>query len=119
MRFFRSLCLGCFCILGLAVVVAIFEAAALDPVLNISGCKLNPEILPNFTCGDGLVRSSTELVFNLPLAFVYAPAFTLFWHHPPSRTFMLLLYIFDIILVLALTYPVLVLLARKHAKRGS
>jgi hypothetical protein len=67
MRFFRSLCLGCLCILGLAVVVAIFEAAALDPVLNISGCKLNGEILPNFTCGEGLVRYSTAMVLNLPL----------------------------------------------------
>ena len=118
MRFFRSLCLGSFCILGLALVVAIVEAAALDLVLNMSGCKPNPEILPNFTCGEGLVRSSIEWVLNLPLVFVYAPAFTLFWHHPPSRTFMLLLYVFDIVLVLALTYPLLVLLARKHAKRG-
>jgi hypothetical protein len=118
-RFFRTLCLGCFCILGLAVVVAIFEAAALDFVLNITGCKSNPEILPNFTCGDGLVRSSIELVLNLPLVFVYAPAFTFFFRdHPPSRTFMLLLYSFDIILVLALTYPLLVFLARKRAKRG-
>jgi hypothetical protein len=118
MGFFRKLCLGCFCILGLALVVAIFEAAALGVVLNISGCKMNPEILPNFTCGEGLARSSIEFVLNLPLAFVYAPAFTLFWIHPPSRTFMLLLYIFDVILVLALTYPLLILLARRHAKRG-
>jgi hypothetical protein len=116
MRFFRSLCLGCSCILGIAFVVAIFEAAALDLVVNISGCKLNAEILPNFTCGEGLVRYSTEMVLNLPLGFVYAPAFTLFWPAPPSRTFMLLLYVFDIILILALTYPLLVLRARKHAK---
>ena len=118
LRLFRSLCLACFCILGIALIVAILEVAALDLVINISGCKWNPEILPNFTCGEGLVRYSMSWVLNLPLAFVYAPAFTLFWNHPPNRTFMLLLYTFDIILVLALTYPFLVLLARKHAKRG-
>jgi hypothetical protein len=118
MRFFRVLCLGCFCILGVAFVVAIVEAAAFDRVVSISGCHWNPEILPNFTCGEEMVRHSLALFLNLPFAFVYAVAFTLFWQAPPSRTFMFLLYGFDVILVLALTYPVVVYLARKRAKRG-
>ena len=118
MRVFRGLCLGCFCILGVAFVVAIVEAAAFERVVAISRCHMNAEILPNFTCGEGAVGQSIALVLNLPFAFVYAPAFTLFWQAPPSRAFMFLLYGFDVILVLALTYPVLVYLARKRAKQG-
>jgi hypothetical protein len=118
MRVFRGLCLGCFCILGIALVVAIVEAAAFDRVVSISGCHWNPEILPNFTCGEGVFGQSIAMVLNLPFAFVYAVGFTLFWLAPPSRAFMFLLYGFDVILVLALTHPVLVYLARKRAKHG-
>jgi ABC-type amino acid transport system permease subunit len=117
-RVFRGLCLGCFCILGVAFVVAIVEAAAFERVVAISLCRMNAEILPNFTCGEGVVRQSLAMVLNLPFMFIYAVGFTLFWEAPPSRTFMLLLYGFDVILVLALTYPVLVYLARKRAKHG-
>jgi CheY-like chemotaxis protein len=49
-------------------------------------------------------------VLNLPLLFAVALASTIFGPAVPSRTFMLLLYIFDLMLVLALTYPVLVFL---------
>jgi hypothetical protein len=118
MRFLRILCLGCFCILGMAFVVAIVEAAAFQRVINISGCHWNPEILPNFTCGYGVVDQSMAMFLNLPFAFVYAVGFTFFWMAPPSRAFMFFLYGFDVILVLALTYPVLVYLARRRAKQG-
>ncbi|WP_157676296.1 hypothetical protein [Afipia sp. GAS231] len=101
----------------MAFVVAIVEAAAFDRVVNISLCHWNPEILPNFTCGEGVVRQSIALVLNLPFAFVYAVG--LFWLLPLNRTFMLFLCGFDVILVLALTYPVLVYLARKRAKHRS
>ena len=37
---------------------------------------------------------------------------------PPSREFMLLLYLFDVILILALAYPVLRLFAWKRARRS-
>jgi hypothetical protein len=97
-----------------ASVVKLFRWLCLG--VSISECHWNPEILPNFTCGEEVVRQALTLFLNLPFAFVYAVGFTLFWQAPPSRTFMFLLYGFDIILVLALTYPVLVCLARKRAK---
>jgi len=116
LRLFRILCLICYCILGTALVVATFEFAVGERILNsITGCQMNAEILPNFTCGQGLVRSLIEWVLNLPLLFA---ALTIFEPAAPSRTFMLLLYIFDLMFVLALTYPVLVFLARKRVKRN-
>jgi hypothetical protein len=113
------LCLICFCILGIALIVAILELAALPVLLKATGCQANFEILPNFTCGDGLVRRSIEIVINLPLLFVYAPAFTLFATlAPPSPEFRLLLYFVDVILALALTYPLLFLLARRSGRQS-
>jgi hypothetical protein len=100
----------------MALVVAIVEAAAFHRVVEISGCHWNPEILPNFTCGEGAVGQSIAMVLNLPFAFVYAVG--LFWLLPLNRTFMLFLGGFDVILVLALTYPVLVYLARRRATHG-
>jgi hypothetical protein len=68
LRLFRILCLICSCILGTALVVATFEFAVGERILNsITGCQMNAEILPNFTCGQGLVRSLIEWVLNLPL----------------------------------------------------
>jgi hypothetical protein len=119
LRLFRILCLICSCILGTALVVATFEFAVGERILNsITGCQMNAEILPNFTCGQGLVRSLIEWVLNLPLLFAVALALTIFGPAAPSRTFMLLLYIFDLIFVLALTYPVLLFLTRKRVKRN-
>jgi len=116
-RFIRSLCLACFCILGIAVAILIFEAAALDRVLDISGCKVGGDLFAYFVCARvGLVSYSTELVLNLPLLFMYAPFFTLF--PAPGRTFMLLVYVLDLVLILGLTYPLLVLLGWKHAKHS-
>jgi hypothetical protein len=120
MKFFWGLCLGCCCILGVAFVIAILEAAAWGLVADISGCQFNFEILPLFVCGKGLVRYSAEFVLNLPFLFVYAPLFTLPFpaDAPPDRTIMPLFYVFDVILILALTYPFLVLLARKRPKHS-
>lgn len=115
----RILCLICSCILGAALVVAAFEFAVGERLLkSITGCQWNAEILPNFTCGQGLSGSLIEWVLNLPLLFAVALALTIVGPAAPSRTFMLLLYIFDLMLVLALTYPVLVFLARNRVKRS-
>lgn len=115
----RGLCLVCFCVLGAALIVAILEVATLPIVLNATGCQANFEILPNFTCGHGLVPRLIEIVLNLPLLFVFAPAFTLFGiiaSRPPG--FRLLLFLFDAILVLALTYPLLFFLARRSGRQS-
>jgi hypothetical protein len=102
-KFFRGLCLICLCILGIAAIVAILQLA---------------------TCGYGWVSRLIEIVLNLPLLFFYAPvisyarAFSL-TVSPPSREFMLLLYLFDVILALALTYPLLILFTRKNGRHSS
>ena len=119
LRAFRGLCLICFCILGIALIVAILEVAALPMILNATGCQAHFEILVNFTCGDGLVRRSMEIILDLPPLFVYAPVFTIFVTARPARDFLLLLYLFDLILILALTYPLLFLLARKRGAHSS
>lgn len=113
LRTFRGLCLICFCVLAFAIVVAIFELIAL-PILDATGCH-STEILPSFSCGEGLVRRSMEIVLNLPILFIYAALFAFAKSSPPSREFMLLLYAFDAILVLALIHPLL-LLAQRHGK---
>jgi hypothetical protein len=117
LRLFRILCLVCFCILGIALVVATFEFAVGARVIkSITGCQMNPEILPNFTCGESRVSSLMEWILNLPILFGMALALTIYGPAAPNRTFMLLLYVFDSIFVLALTCPVLVFLARKRAR---
>ena len=49
---------------------------------------------------------------QLAALFVYAPAFTLFVAGPPAWDFKLRLWLFDVVLILALAYPLLFLLAR-------
>jgi hypothetical protein len=120
---FRGVCLICFCILGVAVIVAILEFAALPILLEATGCH-STEVLPSLACGEGWggegwARRSIEIVLNLPLLFFYALAFTFSKGGPPSKEFMLLLYLFDAILFLALIYPLLFFLARKSDKGGS
>jgi hypothetical protein len=119
LRAFRGLCLICFCILGVALIVVILEVAALPMILNATDCRAHFEILTNFTCGDGLVRRTMEIVLDLPRLFVYAPMFTIFVTARLARNFMLLLYLFDLILILALTYPFLFLFARKRGAQSS
>jgi len=64
-----------------------------------------------------------EIVLDLPFLFFYALVFSYDRAFSPitsplSREFMLLLYLFDVILILALTYLVLRLLERKRARRN-
>jgi hypothetical protein len=105
--------------LGVALIVVILEVAVLPMILNATGCRAHFEILVNFTCGDGLVRRSMEMVLDLPSLFVYAPMFTILVTARLARNFMLLLYLFDLILILALIYPLLFLLARKSGAKNS
>jgi hypothetical protein len=59
-----------------------------------------------------------EIILNLPVLFFYATAFTLFFKDmPPSIEFRLLLSLFDLILILALTYPLLLIFGRKSGRR--
>jgi len=116
LRSFRGLCLICFCVLGIAVIVAVLEYATLPNLLETAGCHWT-EVLPSFTCGEGWARRSIETILNLPLLFFYATAFTLFFKDmPPSIEFRLLLFLFDLILILALIYPLLFVFARKSGK---
>ena len=119
---YRVACLICFCIFGIAVVVAISEFAALRILLEATGCHLT-EVLPSPACGkewagEGWARRSVEIVLNLPFLFFYALAFTFSKGGAPSKEFMLLLYVFDTILFLALIYPILFFFARKSGKGG-
>jgi hypothetical protein len=124
MRWARGLCLACFNVLVAAVVIAIFDIAALNISDRFAGCQFNPEILPNFGCHGPLGRL-LELILNLPLLLIYAPIFTIyrplftyFNPPPPSREFLLLLYPFDAVLALGLAWPVLVLLKWRCARRS-
>ncbi len=112
------MCLICFYILGIAVIVAVLERAALPILLEAAGCHWT-EVLPSLTCGEGWARRSIEIILNLPLLFFYAAAFAFFGNMPPSIKFRLLLFLFDLILILALIYPLLFVLARKSGKPSS
>jgi hypothetical protein len=109
----RGLCLICLCILGVAIIIGFMELLAAPILLKATGCSPT-EILPGFNCGRSWVNRLIEIVLDLPSMFLLAVALSIFpTTSPPSRGFMLLLYLFDVILLLAVTYPLLVLLARK------
>ena len=115
----RGVCLICLCILGVAVIVAPLELVAYPILLKSTGCSWNAG-LQWFTCGDGWVDHLMAIVLNLPLLFLLAREFTFFGASAPiSREFMLLLYMFDVILIFALTYPLLLLFSRKSGRRSS
>jgi hypothetical protein len=109
LRIFRGICLICFCILGVAAIVAILELAAFPKLSEVTGCR-STEGMSSFICAEGWAHGPIEFVLNLPLTFVYAPVFSFLALAPASRVKF---YAFDAILVLALTYPLLLLLARK------
>jgi len=118
LKLFRGVCLICLCILGIAAIVALLELVAAPALLKATGCW-SAEILPGVNCGDGWVHRAMEIVLDLPFLFVMAVIFAAFpTISPPGREFMLLLYLFDVILILALAYPVLRLLAWKRARRS-
>lgn len=110
LRLVRILCLVCFCLLAAAVVIAIAETVTLSITTNVAGCNLHGEILPNFTCREGLLQRPTEFILNVPILFVIAPVITLFGPAAPNPAFMMLLYVLDVIVVLALAHPVLAML---------
>src|SRR6516165_7940668 len=109
LRIFRGVCLICLCILGVAAIVAILELAALPKLSETTACD-STEVMPSFICGEGWARRSIDIVLNLPISFVYAPLFVFVPFPLASR---IKFFTFDIILILALMYPFLLLLARK------
>jgi hypothetical protein len=118
LRTFRGVCLICLCILGVAIIVGLLELVAYPILSKSTGCT-STQVLPSFTCGDGWVGRSIAIVLNLPILFDCARTFTLFGASASfSREFTLLLYLFDVIFTLALTYPLLILFARKSGRRS-
>jgi hypothetical protein len=116
MRLVRSLCLACFAVLAIVVVIAIAEFVAPNVIMNAAGCHWSGDVLPNFTCREGVLQRPTELLLNVPILFVLAPVSTLVGPAMPNPALMLLLYAFDGILVLALAHPVFALLAARRVK---
>lgn len=116
-RLVRGVCLVCFSLLAAAVAIAIVEFAAPAMTTNITGCQWNGEILPNFSCPQGVLQRPAELILNLPILFVLAPTLTIVGVRPPNPKFTTLLYVFDVILLLGLTHPLLALLARRRTRR--
>jgi hypothetical protein len=116
MSWLRRLCFACFCVLLAAVAIGLFDVIAFSLTPRFAGCRFNAEIIPNVGCEGALTRLK-ELVFNLPLIFIYAPLFTLAAGWPLLPPLTALFYLFDAILLLALAYPVLALMAWRRAKR--
>jgi len=98
--------------------MAVVELVTGPILLKATGCSPT-EIVPGFNCGSGWMSRLTEIVLDLPFMFFLAVALSIFpTSSPPSREFMFILYCFDGILILALTYLVLRLLERKRARRN-
>jgi putative flippase GtrA len=99
--------------------MALLELAAYPIILKATGCS-STEVLFSFTCGEGWVGHSIAIVLNLPALFSYAREFTFSAASAPlSREYVRLLYLFDVIFILALTYPLLLLFGRKSDRRSS
>lgn len=118
-RAFRVLCLICLCILGAAVIIELLELAAYSSILNATGCR-SAEVSFSFACADGWVGRSIALVLNLPMLFSSAREFTFSAAGAPlSPQYMSLLYLFDVIFVLGLAYPLLLLFGRTGGRPRS
>lgn len=115
---FRRLCFLCFCVVIAAVAVAIFDAIAFSITTTVAGCRFDADVLPNFTCREGPLQRPIEFMLSLPILFILAPLITVFGSAAPNPQFMNVLYGFDVILTLALAYPLIVLVARWRARRG-
>ena len=116
LRVFRAVCLICLCVVGAAVVMAFLELAVYSTILGTTGCR-SAEVLFSFTCGDSWAGQSIALALNLPSLFSSAPEFTFSTAGASlSRGYLLLLYLFDAIFILALTYPLLLLFGRKKVR---
>jgi hypothetical protein len=114
-KVFRGVSLLCLCIAGVAVVVAPLELVAY-PILKSIGCSLI-EGKQSFTCGDGWVGHFISTVLNPPILLSDAREFTFESRASLGRGFTV--YLFDAIFILALTYPLLALFARKGGRRSS
>jgi hypothetical protein len=101
-----------------AVAIAVFDFVAFSITTTVAGCRFDADVLPNFTCREGPLQHPTEFILSLPILFVVAPLVTAFGPTTPNPQFMNLLYGFDVILVLALAYPLIVLIARWRVRRG-
>jgi hypothetical protein len=119
LRAFRGVCLICLCILGAAIIVELLELVAYPIILKATGCS-SAEVLFSFTCGDGWDGHLIALVLNLPMLFSSAREFTFSAASASlSREYVLLLYLFDVIFILALSYPLLLLFSRQSSRRSS
>jgi len=115
-RLFRGLCLVCFCILLVALAIAVVDLTLLSNVNAFGSCERlqGHAAPPGFYCTGPPLDQAAGFVLNLPVFFfVYAPLITLF--SSPSDS-MLLWYAIDAVIVLGMTYPVLVLLQRWRTK---
>jgi hypothetical protein len=74
----KWLCLVCFCIVLTAVPLGIFELVGLGPPgATFLGCGVTE--LATINCGGGALHAVEEIILNLPIGFLIAPAFLL---HP-------------------------------------
>jgi hypothetical protein len=115
LKIFRAVSLLCLCIVGVAVLVTPLELVAY-PILKSIGCSLTEE-QQSFTCGDGWVSHFISTVLNLPILFPDAREFTFGARAAFGRGFTI--YLFDVIFILALAYPLLILFAPKRGRQSS
>ena len=115
LKVFRGVSLLCLCIVGVAVVLAPLELVAY-PILKSIGCSLT-ESQQGFTCGTDWVGHFVSTFLNLPILFSDAREFT-FGGTSVVRS-SITVYLFDVIFILALAYPLLMLFARNGGRRSS
>jgi len=113
------LCLVCFCFVLAAVPLGIVEVVVLDSGATLLGCRGSELAIIN--CGGGALHAVEEIILNLPLGFVVAPAFLLRPSIilndilvPPSmhpwmkyaHPLVIYLYALDLILILAIAHVI-------------
>ena len=114
-RLFRRLCLACFCVVLVALAIAVLDATLLSNVNSFGSCERvrGHAAPPGFYCTGPLLDQAAGFLLNLPLLFfVLAPLVTLFPSPSDPRSALLLMYAVDAVIVLGITYPVLLLLQR-------
>jgi hypothetical protein len=96
--------------------MAVLELAALPALQEATGCT-STGVLSGFICRIGWADHPIEMILNSPLLLIFSLPFTWLGIAPWSNL-KLQFYAFDVILVLALAYPLLLLLARKFRTLG-
>lgn len=95
------------------------ELVAYPNILKATGCSTG-EVLFSFTCGDGWGGHAIAFVLNLPMLFSSAREFTFSVAGASlSLKYVLLLYLFDAIFILALTYLLLLVFRRPGRRQKS